>query len=301
MDKQLHVTKPHKRTVLFRYFVITIGLFIYTAAWSLFLIPSKIVGGGISGVSSVIYLINNDIPVGLSNLVLNAILIIISIKILGPRFGISSIYGVVGSALFFILQQQVLHWDTIMIPMAKELGPLLCAVIGGALSGTGIGIAFSMGGNSGGTDIVALMVTKYHNISPGRVILFIDIFIIASSLFIPDQVWINVVYGYIVMGVFAATLDFVVEGNKQSYQVMIFSQHNEEIADAITEIVKRGVTMLNGRGWYTKADMEVLIVVVRKYDKRAVMQIVKQIDPNAFISVTKVQGVFGKNFDTIKN
>lgn len=301
MNKQLHVTKPQKKTILFRYFIITLGLFTYTAAWSLFLIPSKIVGGGISGVSSVVYLINNSIPMGVTNLVVNALLILISIKILGPRFGISSIYGVVGSALFFILQQQVLHWDTIMIPMAKELGPLLCALIGGVMSGAGIGVAFSMGGNSGGTDIVALMITKYHNISPGKVILMIDIFIIAGSLLVPGQVWINVVYGYIVMGVFAATLDFVLEGNKQSYQVMIFSQHNEEIADAITEVVKRGVTMLNGRGWYTKTDMEVLVVVARKYDKRAIMQIVKQIDPNAFMSVTKVQGVFGKNFDTIKN
>lgn len=301
MDKPLHVSKPKKKTIFFRYVVITMGLFAYTAAWSLFLIPSKIVGGGISGVSSVIYLINNSIPVGVTNLVLNAILIVISIKVSGPRFGISSIYGVVMSAFFFILQQQVLQWNILMIPMAEELGPLLCAIIGGALSGIGIGITFSMGGNSGGTDIIALMITKYHNISPGKVILLIDIFIIASALLIPEQAWIKIVYGYIVMGVFATTLDFVLEGNKQSYQVMIFSQHNEEIAEAIAEVVGRGVTLLSGRGWYTKTHMEVLVVIARKYDKRSIMQVVKQIDPGAFISVTKVQGVFGKNFDTIKN
>jgi uncharacterized membrane-anchored protein YitT (DUF2179 family) len=176
------------------------------------------------------------------------------------------------------------------------------AILGGVVSGIGIGICFINGGNSGGSDIIALIVTKYRNVSPGSVILIVDAFVIASTLLVPDGLGVEgMVYCYIVLVAFTYTLDLVVEGQKQTYQITIMSQLNEQIADAIGNEVKRGVTLLNGWGWYSKKDQKVLLVIAQKKDRVEIMRLVKTIDPNAFISVAKTQGVYGKNFDTIKH
>ena len=169
----------------------------------------------------------------------------------------------------------------------------------GGLAGAGIGLAFSMGGNSGGTDIIALILNKYYNISPGKVILYLDIIIIGCSFFVSGIIE-NVVYGYVQMGVMTYALDMVIDGFKQSYQIMVFSQHTKEIADRIGNEVGRGVTLLDGWGWYSKSDQKVLLVIARKVDKQSIMEIIQSSDPKAFISVAKVQGVYGKNFEKLK-
>lgn len=283
-----------------RYSFITIGLFLYAFAWSGFLIPAGILGGGITGVSTLIYYATDKtIQVGISNLVLNSILILIAIRILGAKFGIATIYGIIVSSLFFILLQNLIH-----TPLVLD-NKFMCALIGAMLSGVGIGIAFSNGGNSGGTDIIALIVTKYFNVSPGRIILYLDVLIIGSSFFVFHQLSMQerieiVVYGYVIMGVFSYTLDTVIEGNKQSYQFMVFSQNNRLIADRIGQEIKRGVTLLKGEGWYSKNEQNILVVIARKQDKSEIMKIINESDKEAFISIAKVSGVFGKNFDSIK-
>lgn len=282
------------------YLFITIGLFLYTFAWSGFLIPAGILGGGISGVSTLIYYATGKtIQVGISNLILNSILILIAMKLLGAKFGINTIYGIVISSLFFILLQNLIHDPIIMD------NKFMCALIGAMLSGIGIGIAFSNGGNSGGTDIIALIITKYYNISPGRVILYLDVLIVGSSYFVfsnlsPQERIEIIVYGYVIMGVFSYTLDTVIEGNKQSYQIMVFSKENRLIADRIGKEIQRGVTLLKGEGWYSKSEQNVLFVVARKQDKTEIMKIIHECDNAAFFSIAKVSGVFGKNFDSIK-
>jgi uncharacterized membrane-anchored protein YitT (DUF2179 family) len=283
--------------IIFQYFSITFGLLLYTFGWSVFLIPQKIVGGGVVGVSSIIYLMSG-IPVGVINFLINLILFLIGLKVLGAKFGINTIFGIIVSSLAFILFQQVIHIENFID--ATQFEPFMCAVIGAGLSGAGIGIAFNNGGNSGGTDIIALIYTKFHNVSPGTVILFIDIFIIASSIIIPGSSIVNIVYGYVVMGVFSYVLDLMIEGNKQSYQIIVFSQKNDEIADVIGKEIGRGVTLLNGWGWYSKKDQKVLMVIARRTDKVDIMRVIKNIDPNAFISIAKTQGVFGANFDTLR-
>ncbi len=297
------ITKKKESVILKNirsYLFITIGLFLYAFAWSGFLIPSGILGGGITGVSTLIYYATGKmIQVGYSNLVLNAILILIAMKILGAKFGINTIYGIVISSLFFILLQNL-----IQDPIITD-NKFMCALIGAMLSGLGIGIAFSNGGNSGGTDIIALIITKYYNVSPGRVILYLDVLIIGSSFFVFTDLSIQerieiVVYGYVIMGVFSYTLDTVIEGNKQSYQIMVFSKNNKLIADRIGEEIKRGVTILKGEGWYSKSEQNVLVVIARKQDKSEIMKIINESDQEAFFSVAKVSGVFGKNFDSIK-
>ena len=270
----------------------------YTFAWSTFLIPKKIVGGGVSGISTTIYYLTDQIlPVGALNLIINALLIIVALRILGAKFGLNTIFGILISSFFFILLQQIIHIESYID--VSSFDPFMCAVIGGGLSGAGIGLAFSMGGNSGGTDIVALIVTKYYNISPGKVIMFLDIVIIGFSILISGKIE-YLVYGYVQMGVMSYALDLVLEGSRQSYQIMVFSQYTTEIANKIGEQVGRGVTLLNAYGWYSKKDQKVLLVIARKTDRQEIMEIVNEIDGKAFISVAKVQGVYGQNFDKLK-
>lgn len=273
------------------YVMITIGLLLFAFSWTAFLIPSGIIGGGVSGISSLIFF-STGLPVGIASFIINAILVLIAMRILGAKFGINTIFGIVVGSAFFILLQHFIKQ-----PLVDD--PFMCALIGAMLSGLGVGIAFSNGGNSGGTDIIALIVTNYYNISPGRVIIYIDILIVASSYLVFQSVE-KIVYGYVVMGVFGYTLDMVIEGSKQSYQMMIFSKDNAAIADRIGNEIQRGVTLLKGTGWYTKNDQNVLLVIAQKQDRQNIMKIIKEIDDSAFISIAKVNGVFGKNFDRIK-
>ena len=287
-----------KQHVIISYLVITLGILIYTFRWAAVMLPAKIVGGGVSGISSVLYYaVGLPIPIGIMNLVINAVLVLIGFKMLGSKFGANTIYGIVMSSLCFILWQQVLHVETLFD--VSQFGGFMCAIIGGALCGGGIGMTFAMGGNSGGTDIIALIVSKYYNISPGKVILYLDIFIVGSSFFVSHKIE-NVVFGYIVMVTMTYVLDMVLDGNKQSYQIMIFSPKNKEIGEAITTEVGRGATLLDAEGCYSHQNQQVLIVMVHKTDKPHVMQIIHRIDGNAFISVTKTTGVYGRNFEKLK-
>ncbi len=292
----------NSRQIVISYVIITLGLMIYTFGWSAFMLPARIVGGGVSGLSAILYYaVGIHIPIGILNLVFNGILVTIGFKILGSKFGANTIYGIIMSSVFFIMWQQGLQVDRLFQNPdgTMQFDPFMCAIIGGALCGLGIGLSFIMGGNTGGTDIIALIVTKYYNISPGRVIMLIDIVIVGCSYFVSGKLG-NVVYGYVVMGVMTYVLDMVLDGNKQSYQIMVFSLKNAEIGEAVTKEVGRGATLLDAEGCYTKQGQKVLLMMVHRTDKAHVMQIIHRLDENAFISVSKAQGVYGKNFEKLK-
>ena len=286
------------RHIVLSYIVITLGLMLYTFGWSAFMLPAQIVGGGVSGLSAIIYYaLGVHVPIGVLNLVFNGILVAIGFKVLGSKFGANTIYGIVMSSVFFIMWQQGLHVERLFD--VEHFGVFMCAVIGGACCGAGIGLSFIMGGNTGGTDIIDIIVSKYHNVSPGRVIMIIDVLIIGCSYFVSHRID-NVVCGYVVMIVMTYVLDMVLDGNKQSYQIMVFSLKNDEIAEAVTREVGRGATLLDAEGCYTKANQKVLLLMVHRTDKPHVMQIIHRIDQNAFISVSKAEGVYGKNFEKLK-
>ncbi|MDR1847594.1 MAG: YitT family protein [Bacteroidales bacterium] len=291
------ITKHKTGKVIWQYFMIAFGIMLYTFSWSVFLIPQKIIAGGVAGATAIIYFAT-DIPMGVSNFCINAILVVIAFKIMGKKFAVNTLFGIALTSACFILWQQVIHIERIIDASHFEL--FMNAIIGAGVSAIGIGIAFNNGGNTGGTDIVALIVNKYRNISPGRIILSIDIFIILSAILLPKMGIENIIYGYVVMFVFAYVLDMTIEGNRQSYQITVFSQHNEQIADAILNKVGRGVTLLNGYGWYSKHEQRVLLVLAQKHDRIAILRLIKDIDPQAFISVAKTQGVYGKNFEQLR-
>ena len=301
MNTLLSVKKRPVWKIVMQYLFIVLGIMLYCFSWTVFLVPKHIIGGGVVGLATIVYYLTG-FPMGITNFVVNGILLIIGYRILGGKFGLNTIIGMTTASLNLILFQQVLEVNNMEYFKFENMELFTRAVLGGALSGIGIGICFVNGGNSGGSDIIALIVTKYRNVSPGSVILVVDAIVIAGTLLVPNGLGVEgMVYCYIVLVTFTYTLDLVVEGRKQTYQITIMSQLNEQIADAIGNEVKRGVTLLNGWGWYTKKDQKVLLVIAQKKDKVEIMRLVKAIDPNAFISVAKTQGVYGKNFDTIKN
>ena len=301
MNTLLSVKKRPVWKIVMQYLFIVLGIMLYCFSWTVFLVPKHIIGGGVVGLATIVYYLTG-FPMGITNFVVNGILLIIGYRILGGKFGLNTIIGMTTASLSLILFQQVLEVNNMEYFKFENMELFTRAVLGGALSGIGIGICFVNGGNSGGSDIIALIVTKYRNVSPGSVILVVDAIVIAGTLLVPNGLGVEGMgYCYIVLVTFTYTLDLVVEGRKQTYQITIMSQLNEQIADAIGNEVKRGVTLLNGWGWYTKKDQKVLLVIAQKKDKVEIMRLVKAIDPNAFISVAKTQGVYGKNFDTIKN
>lgn len=273
------------------YFFICFGLAIFTFGWSAFLIPSKLMGGGISGVASLVFFAVN-IPVAVSTLVINFALVAISLKILGRKFGVTTvIYTLILSFLFGIMQP--------LFPLPLVDDRFLCALIGAMLSGAGAAIALNHGGNTGGTDIIVLMISKYRNISYGRLSMLMNVVIIGCSYFIIQSIEC-LVYSYVAMVASAYASDFVIEGYKQTYQIMVFSSKNKELADRINQELHRGATLLKGYGSYTKEDTEVLLVIAHRGDRPHIIRIIKEIDDSAFISISKTSGVFGKNFDTLR-
>ena len=295
--------------LLKEYALITIGLLSYVLGWAVFLIPNNLVGGGVSGLSAIIYYATG-IHMGYSYLAINTLLLLISLKIIGFGFGWKTVYAIIfASAMLNILPPLIP--ETITQELAVSNGKLLCTIIGGILSGVGIGMSISQGGSTGGTDIIALIVGKYRNISPGRLILAMDVVIILSSMLFPSYTSTGglvpfpeklaiAVYGLILVTVSGYAVDLYLSGTKQSVQVFIFSKKYEEIADSVAYGMGRGVTLIPAEGWYTKTSSHVLMVVTRKADLNILMRYIKSIDPAAFISVSSVMGVYGQGFDTIK-
>lgn len=273
------------------YLLITIGLILNAIGWNAFLIPSEIIGGGLVGIASILWF-TLKIPIGATVLVGNAILVALAIKLIGAKFGVKTIVGIVINAIVLSVFQ-LLFKD----PLVTD--KFMAAIIGATLCGAGIGIVFTQGSASGGTDIIALIINYYKNITPGRVILIFDIIIIGSTYFIFHSIE-KVMYGYVVMAVVSYVIDLVMEGNKQSYQFMIFSKQNQQIANRITNEVGRGVSVLKGIGWYTKEPMDVLVVICRRTDRNQILSIIKDEDNKAFFSITKVAAAYGLNFERIK-
>ncbi|HOK61818.1 YitT family protein [Tenuifilum sp.] len=280
------------------YAIIVFGLLLYALSWTAFLIPHKITGGGVSGIGALVYYATG-IPMGYTYFLINVGLILLAIKMLGANFGVKTIFGVtVGAFLLSLLQM------TIKVAVVED--KFMSTIIGGALAGVGLGVVFTQGGSTGGTDIIAMIINKYRNISPGRIIMLCDVFIIGSSFLVlldlePAKRIETIVYGYVAMAITAYSLDAVLSGSKQSVQVFVFSKRYQEIADRITSEINRGVTVVDGMGWYTKESQKVLISLVRKHEVSDVYKIIKEVDPEAFISVATVTGVYGRGFERIRH
>ncbi len=273
------------------YFFITLGMAIYAFGFTAFILPEKVIIGGLAGVGSLVFF-TTGIPVAITQLVLNLILLAIAYKIVGKAFVLGTLYGATMLSV----------WVGIFQPLFADgftSEPFMNIVIGGSMCGFGIGLTFIHNGSSGGTDIVAAMVSKHSNVSIGRMMLYTDVFIISSSYLLYHSVD-KIVYGFIVLFLVSQVADMVINTNRQAVQFTIFSPFWREIATAINNEANRGCTVINATGWYSKQDVKVLLVMCRKIESVTIFRIIKSIDENAFITQANVNGVYGKGFDHVK-
>lgn len=290
--------KPNKILgVIWDYFLMTIGSVIFCMAWTSIIIPTGLASGGLTGLCTIIqYATGGAIPIGWTYPIINIGLLILGFLTLGRAFGIKTIYVILLTSLLF----EVLPKFPVLECHDFVNDKLIGALVGAAMESVGLGLVLLRGGSSGGTDIIAMIINKYWPVSPGRVYLFTDIFIIASMLFVPGKGIIDVVYAYVIMLGFSFGIDFVLLGNKSSVQILVFSNKYQEIADHMIHDVHRGVTALQSVGWYSQQDSKVLLIVSRKQQMNEVIREVKSIDSKAFISVSTAMSVFGEGFEEVK-
>lgn len=297
-------------TLAKEYLLITLGLTLYALGWALFLTPNSMLGGGVTGFSALLqYATGGLIPLSVTYFVMNILLLLIGTKVLGTGFGAKTIFAIIMTSIMLELTQRYI--PTEFTTYFATQGEIVCAVLGGIMAGVGIGLSMSQGGSTGGTDIIALVWCKFRPASPGKIILIIDVIIILSSLLLPlkdaNGVLLDaapkvalVIFGLMQVAVCGYAIDLYISGSKQSVQVFIFTKKVEEMADAIAFDMKRGVTVLPAKGWYSKEEKQVIMVVTRKADLNLLLRYVKTIDSEAFLSVSSVMGVYGQGFDTIK-
>ena len=276
-------------------FFITFGIFLYAVGYCAYTLPEKLVMGGVAGASALIYYATN-IPAGTSVLALNVLMLVIAMSALTKQFFWRTIVGVGILSFMISVLQPFFATFPIMTPGEDKFMHVLIA---GVLCGAGLGIVFSHNGSTGGTDIITMLLNKYFRLSFGRAMQFVDCIIISSSYILFHSME-TIIYGIVFTITATVTCDYIVNGTRQTVQFLIISKKHKEIADVINHRVNRGVTVVDGKGWYSRNDVKMLIVVTRKYESQDVFNLINEIDPDALVSQTFCHGVFGEGFDKIK-
>ena len=273
------------------------GMMMYSFGWIGCVLPANGMGGGAAGLSLVLCTalenLGMHVQIGTMVFFINAVLLLVAGFIVGWNFGVKTIFCVL------VISVGMNFWQGVL-PEGNFLGVdnLLSIVMGGILAGTGIALCFTQGGSTGGTDIVAMIINKYRTISYGKILIYSDFVIIASSLLVGKGIS-AVIYGYVLTAVVGYTVDMIMAGNQQSSQVLIITHDYEKMADAIARNIHRGVTLIDSQGWYSKEQTKMVMVVCRKRETAMILKFVKKIDPDAFMTVGSVMGVYGKGFQAI--
>ena len=288
------------------YFFLTIGLLIYAAAFTIFLMPYQIVTGGVTGMAAIVFYATG-FKIENTYMIINISLLIVALKILGFKFMMKTIYAIF--ALYFMLMfaQDLMPVDAHghFVKVLGEGQDFMSLIIGCSLTGTGLAVVFLNNGSTGGTDIIAASINKYHNVSLGTVLIAVDFCIIGSCMFFPQfgsyfERAHKVMFGLCVMTLENFSLDYIMNARRESAQFMIFSKKYQEIANAIGMETGHGVTILDGHGWYTGKEIKVLCILAKKRESTDIFRLIKLIDPNAFVSQSSVVGVYGEGFDEMK-
>ena len=293
MDNTDKTLKKTFSGVLGDYAVITLGVLLYAFAWADMLIPNGIASGGLTGACTIINFATG-IPVYLTYVIVNSLLILIGTLVLGKGFGFKTIYAIGLSTLSLDV---LTEWEFLYVFFDNKLLLVLVAAI---IESFGIAFILARGGSTGGTDIVALIINKFWPVSLGTVFLFVDMFIIASVLLVPGKTVEDMVYGYVAMVIFSLLVDWVMLGRKSTWQILVFSEKYKEIADTVINDLNRGVTALDAQGWYSGQNKKVLLIMVRKPELHTITRVVKTLDPKAFVTVSAANTVYGEGFDEIK-
>lgn len=296
------------------YIILGLGMFLYAFGWTACIIPSGGMGGGATGMSMLLNAVFPAISIGQFVFIINAILLLIGGFIVGWNFGIKTIYCIIVLSVamdawdFWLPDGTLLDGEIIknglLVQYTETINShnILLIILGAVVAGSGVAISFSQGGSTGGTDIVAMIINKYKTISYGRIVISSDFFIIGCSIFVADDIATGIatiVYGYIMIAVYGYTVDVIQSGSQQSSQIFIISPKYAEIADAINNEAHRGVTIIDGKGWYSKSECKIAMVVCRKRNASEILKIAHRIDENAFITMGSVMGVYGKGFEAL--
>jgi uncharacterized membrane-anchored protein YitT (DUF2179 family) len=288
------------------YLFIALGLFIYTIAFTVFLMPYQIVAGGVTGLSAIIYYATG-FHLENTYIIINGLLLVVALKILGVKFLMKTIFAIFTLYFMLMFAQEIIpkQENGLPIKLMGEGQDFMSMIIGCVLTGIALATVFLNNGSTGGTDIIAASVNKYHNISLGNVLIAVDFCIIGSCMFFPQfgnylERAHKVMFGFCVMAMENYVLDYVMNARRESVQFLIFTKKWQEIANAIGIEMNHGVTILDGHGWYTGQEVKVLCILAKKNESLNIFRLIKMIDPQAFVSQSSVIGVYGEGFDEMK-
>ncbi|MBQ2566725.1 MAG: YitT family protein [Bacteroidales bacterium] len=289
------------RNLINDYILLTAACFFFAFAWECFMIPNGMSAGGMMGLCTIIqYATFGVIPAQYSYIVINAILIIVAVLAMGIGFGFKTIYCIVVSSLAMQVISGIPSIHSVPGGFFFVQETVLIPIIAGVFEAIGIGLVLRFGGSTGGTDIIALMVNKYYPVSLSMTFLVTDVIICSLLLFLPGKTFSDMCYGLEELVIFSLLIDLVVGGKKSSYQLMVFSEKFEAIADHIINEMDRGVTVLKAQGWFTKKDKDVLLILISQNQLNEISRAVKEIDPRAFMSISPTHNVYGEGFEEIK-
>ncbi len=273
-----------------KYVLVVLGSVLFAAGFQFFLYPNSIIVGGVSGVAMIINYLT-ELPVGIMTIILNIPLFVVAWKHFGVGFIISSLVGVLLSSVLVDVLAVLKYCPT------EDM--LLACIIGGAIKGLGLGIIYYAGATTGGTDIIAKFVRlKFPYINFGTIVLLTDAVIILAFALIFDKVE-AAMYAVIAMFVVSKVIDLVLYGIDNSNVCYIISEKSAELVTEITDRLSRGVTILEGKGAYSRKDKQVLLCVVKRTQIANIRKLIKNVDENAFFIVTDAKNVFGKGFGDI--
>lgn len=294
------------RNELKDYIGITLALVLYAFGFTFFLMPYEIVTGGVAGIAAIVYYATS-FPNSYTYFLINASLLVVALKILGVKFLMKTIYATLMLSFLLWFMKEIAPVDEAgnMIKILGEGQDFMSLLIGCLMTGTALGLTFLYNGSTGGTDIIAASINKYHDFSLGTILIFADFIIIGSCLFIPQfgtflERMTMVVFGFCTMIIENFMLDYIMNRQRQSVQFMIFSKKYQEIAKALAMQTDHTMTILDGHGWYSGKEVKVIVLLAKKSESVTIFRIVKMIDPKAFVSQSAVIGVFGEGFDKIK-
>ncbi|MBO7313145.1 MAG: YitT family protein [Alistipes sp.] len=319
------------------YILMTFGMFCYAFGWQMCVLPAGGMGGGAAGLATLINAVLSSTFPGsefiasfltIGNLIfaINCVLLILGVMIVGWKFGIKTLYCILMMSVMFNLVSLMPADTMVKMVVGVDSWRILLVAMGAASCGVGIAVSFMQGGSTGGTDIVAMIINKFRTVSYGKVLLMTDCGILIGSLFLTTAVnmvpssydiaagelielvpilpfspdaFARMIYGFMMIAVIGYTVDFVQSGNQQSNQIMIFCKDYEGMAEMIKIKANRGATLIDAMGWYTKTPSKAVMVVCRKRDTSMILKLVREQDPNAFLTVGSVMGVYGQGFDAL--
>ena len=281
------------------FLAINLGMAVYSLGWAAFLLPYHITTGGMAGMFAIVYYVTG-FPMSYAILIANGILLVFALWQLGWKFTIKTAYAVLALSAYLQLGQDMMTADDgTMMQLLGEGQDSMACVLGAVLNGLGIGIVFLSGGSTGGWDVIAAIINKYRNVSLGRVLLYLDFLVIASCWPIFHD-WRMVVFGYVTLAIYTYVLDMLINSARQDVQFIIFTTKPDEISQRIITETCHSVTSMNGEGYYSRQSIKVLITIVHKRESVTILRMIKETDPDAFVSQSRAEGVYGNGFKAIK-